>query len=91
MLFDVKADPHEQHDLALSNPQIVSQAMSFLNQWHEQMMVSATHPVDPMQTVLAEGGAFHTRGQLPGYLKRLRETGREEWAKRLAAMHPTEA
>jgi choline-sulfatase len=30
--------------------------------------------------VLLEGGPFHVRGELPGYLERLRATGRGELA-----------
>src|SRR5262249_55735990 len=90
MLFDLKNDPHEQSDVAASNPQIVRRAMTMLEEWEEQMMSRAIQKVDPMQTVLSEGGAFHTRGQLPGYLKRLRETGRTGWAELLAARHPSE-
>ena len=41
-----------------------------------------------MWTVLSECGPLHTRGQLPKYLKRLREPGRGEWADRLAVAHP---
>ena len=48
------------------------------------MMRSATHAVDPLATVLAEGGPFHMRGELPAYLARLRETGRGALAERLA-------
>jgi len=33
-----------------------------------------------MDVVMAEGGPFHTRGELPDYLGRLRATGRERWA-----------
>ncbi|MEM9489834.1 MAG: sulfatase, partial [Myxococcota bacterium] len=46
--------------------------------------------VDPMWTVLREGGPKHTRGQLSGYLDRLRRTERGRWADRLAAAHPGE-
>lgn len=88
MLFDVKNDPHEQHDLAPQKPEVVRRAMTLLEAWHEEMMRTASHPIDPMRTVLAEGGPLHTRGQLPAYLKRLRETGREEFAHRLIANHP---
>jgi choline-sulfatase len=38
--------------------------------------------------VLREGGAFHTRGQLPAYLEQLRATGRARHAETLAARHP---
>jgi hypothetical protein len=65
--------------------------MRRLDDWYSQMVRTATHPVDPMWVVLSEGGALHTRGQLPAYLRRLRETGRSERADRLASMHPREA
>ena len=90
MLFDVRRDPHEQHDLAPQRPDVVRRAMTMLEAWHDEMMRTATHPVDPMRTVLAEGGPLHARGQLPEYLKRLRETGRGEFADRLVANHPAE-
>ena len=38
-------------------------------------MLTATTNVDPMMTVLREGGAYHTRGRLPAYLAHLRATG----------------
>jgi len=90
MLYDVKHDPHEQHDLAEKRPELVQRAMGLLDEWHGDMMRSASHPQDPMWTVLQEGGPLHTRGQLPAYLKRLRETGRAEWAEQLARKHPQE-
>jgi arylsulfatase A-like enzyme len=90
MLFDVKHDPHEQHDLAAQRPELVARAMRMLDQWHGEMMRTATHPQDPMWTVLREGGPLHTRGELPAYLARLRKTGRGEWADKLAAAHPAE-
>jgi choline-sulfatase len=90
LLFDLRNDPHEQHDLSTTKPQHVKRGLTMIEQWHEQMMRTSTSVIDPMQTVLSEGGAFHTRGQLPAYLKRLRETGRSSWADRLAAQHPAE-
>lgn len=90
MLYDLKNDPHEQHDLAEKRPDVVHRAMRMLDDWHGQMMRTATHPQDPMWTVIREGGPLHTRGQLPAYLKRLRETGRADGAAQLAAKHPTE-
>lgn len=91
MLFDVKNDPHEQHDLAPSQPETVGRAMRLLDEWHGQMMQTASHPQDPMWTVINEGGPLHTRGQLPDYLRRLRATNRAELAEKLAAKHPVEA
>jgi arylsulfatase A-like enzyme len=90
MLFDVRRDPHEQNDVAEQNPDVVARAMTMLDDWHAEMMRTATHPSDPMWTVLREGGPLHTRGNLPNYLKRLRDTGRASWAEQLAARHPGE-
>ncbi len=85
MLFDVVTDPHEQHDLAARHPDIVAQALARLDTWHGEMMRQSGHGVDPMWTVLREGGPYHTRGQLPQYLERLQATGRSAGAQRLAA------
>src|SRR5581483_6967336 len=74
MLFDVKNDPHQQHDLVDAKPQAVADAMRMLDAWTREMMRSSTIGYDPMWTVIREGGALHTRGQLPAYLKRLRDT-----------------
>lgn len=91
MLFDIARDPHEQHDLAPERPDLVAHAMELLDRWHADAMRTATHGHDPMWTVMREGGALHTRGQLPRYLQRLRDTDRSTWADRLALQHPTEA
>jgi hypothetical protein len=48
-------------------------------------MDASLHPVDPMRTVLAEGGPFHVRGEKERYLARLRATARHDAAERLAA------
>ena len=90
MLFDLANDPHEQHNLAASQPAVVNQAMSYLAEWQEQMMLTSAFDVDPLMTVLREGGPYHTRGFLSDYLSRLRSTGRAHHAKRLALLHPDE-
>lgn len=90
MLFNLADDPHEQHDLAAEQPDLVDRAMGLLADWYHDMTATALHDVDPMMTVLREGGAFHTRGMLPQYLARLRATGRAHHAERLAALHPDE-
>lgn len=87
MLFDLRQDPHEQHDLATERSDLVAHSMAALDEWHGRMMRAATHPQDPMRTVLHEGGPFHTRVDLPRYLQRLRETDRADCAERLAAAH----
>lgn len=85
MLFDVEADPHERHDLAADRPDGVSDCLRRLAAWHELAMDASLHDVDPMRTVLAEGGPFHVRGELDRYLARLRATGRADAAARLEA------
>jgi hypothetical protein len=64
--------------------------MAMLADWYHDMALTATHDVDPMMTVLREGGALHTRGRLPQYMERLCQTGRAHHAERLAKLHPDE-
>jgi len=90
MLFNLAQDPHEQHDLAEAEPQVVDHALRLLSDWYYEMAVSSDYDVDPLMTVLREGGPFHTRGRLPDYLERLRSTGRGQHAERLASLHPGE-
>jgi arylsulfatase A-like enzyme len=82
MLFDVAADPHEQEDLATERPDLVTAAEARLDAWLDAELARSTTAVDPMTTVLHEGGGFHARGDLPAYLRRLRATGRAAWADR---------
>lgn len=95
MLHDLEADPHEQHDLAETHPELCREGMWRLARWHDaQMQKMALHTTDisdPLWTVMREGGPFHaslTRGQ-PGmegfqaYLKYLEDTGRTEGAAEL--------
>jgi choline-sulfatase len=91
MLFDLNKDPHEQHNLASDCPYLVDHAMSLLAEWQAEMMTTAQTDIDPMLTVLREGGPLHTRGMLPRYLERLRATGRAAHAERLVKIHPDEA
>ncbi len=90
MLFNLDRDPHEQHDLSQERPEIADRAMRWLADWEREMMLTATTNVDPMMTVLREGGAHHTRGYLPFYLRRLRATGRAQYADLLERLHPGE-
>jgi arylsulfatase A-like enzyme len=85
MLFNLRDDPHEQHDVAAENPHVIKRAMSKLNAWHDDMMRTSTSGIDPMETVLAEGGPHHAKGQLANYLTRLRATDRAQWAQFLEA------
>jgi arylsulfatase A-like enzyme len=90
MLFNLKNDPHEQHNLAQSEPAIVNQAMAYLADWQAEMMLTSHSDTDPLMTVLREGGPYHTRGFLPEYVERLRATGRAHHAEHLIALHPDE-
>ena len=86
MLFDIERDPHETRDVALDHPAVVEEAATRLDSWYEEM----AQPHDPMQTVIREGGPFHTRGQLTRYVQRLRDTEREHWARALEERHASE-
>lgn len=87
MLFDLDNDPHEQFNLVDERPEIVRQSLAMLSEWQGEMMKRSEHDVDPLMTVLREGGPFHTRGELPRYLEHLRETGREHYAEKLIRLH----
>ena len=91
MLYDLSSDPHEQRDISGERPDLVDRAMGMLASWYEQMAATSRSDVDPMMTVLREGGPFHTRGKLSAYADRLRATGRARHAERLVGLHPTEA
>jgi choline-sulfatase len=54
------------------------------------MMVRTHTDVDPLMTVLREGGPEHARGQLGPYLQHLRATGRAHHAEALARLYPQE-
>jgi choline-sulfatase len=90
MLFDLTTDPHEQHNLAADQPQVVEQARSLLQQWHTEMMFASRSNVDPMMTVLREGGPFHAKGQLPQYIRYLRDVGRDDLVTRLEERYTDE-
>jgi len=87
MLFNLSDDPHEQFDIAPERPELVLRAISGIDTWLGERMKDANHPVDPMWTVISEGGPTHTRGQLEAYLDRLRRTGRGHWADLLESRH----
>jgi predicted transcriptional regulator len=44
------------------------------------MIATSTSTTDPMWTVMSQGGPYHTRNSVERYVKRLRETGRDEAA-----------
>ncbi|MGF1453515.1 MAG: sulfatase [Opitutales bacterium] len=87
MVFDLASDPHEQHNLADELPELVQRGKTLIHDWRQQQMSVAHHRIDPLDTVMSEGGPFHAREAGKQYLERLRQTGRGEAADRLAAKH----
>ena len=88
MLFDLAADPHEEHDVASELPDVCREGAGRLLDWHQDQMATVDDGVDPLWTVIQEGGPFHARhaganSQLPGYLERLEATGRGDGAAQL--------
>lgn len=90
MLFNIKEDPHEQHDLAAAHPELCARGAQLLLNWTEDMMKTSDSDTDPLWTVMREGGPEHARGELPNYLKRLEATGRAEGAKKLREQYADE-
>lgn len=80
MLFNVEEDPHEQNDLAEDRPDVVNEGLAFLERWHADMMATSESTVDPLWTVMSQGGPYHTRDAVENYVERLRESGREKAA-----------
>ncbi len=101
MLFDIASDPHEQFDLSAARQDVCREGAWRLARWHDaqmqKMALTASDVVDPLWTVMQEGGPFHARMTLPGnpggvegferYLSRLEETGRKGHAGSLRKKH----
>ena len=83
MLFDLASDPHQQHNLATQDPDTLARGQRLLAEWQAAMLVTAARGRDPHDNVMAEGGPYHVRGQLPAYLARLRATNRSDVADQL--------
>jgi choline-sulfatase len=90
MLFDLEKDPFEQTNLADANVSVRDDGLSRLGSWHGEMMAHAARGRDPLKNVVAEGGPYHVRGQLPAYLKRLRQTNRAVYADALEEKYALE-
>jgi choline-sulfatase len=80
MLFDLTADPFEQHNVAADHPEVVEHALSLLLEWGADALRQSPTGVDPLWTVLNEGGPWHSRVDVEWYLDRLEKTGRGGWA-----------
>ena len=90
MLFDLEADPHEQRDLAETQPELCHRAAWLLSQWHDEMMLNTNYVEDPLWTVMHEGGPLHARGRLKKFCERLEATGRAYAIPELKRRHPRE-
>jgi arylsulfatase A-like enzyme len=80
LLFDLGQDPHEQNDLTASHGAEVRRAAALLQAWLATQLEGDLADKDPLNGVLSEGGPWHARAGHQGYLRRLEETGRAEWA-----------
>jgi len=88
MLFNLADDPHEQVNLASVRKDICAQAVYYLSEWHDEMMLTSFDGIDPLWTVMKEGGPYHTWGKLEDYLPRLEATGRGYGIDELKRRHP---
>ena len=61
MLFNLTEDPYEQVNLAKERRDICKEAVYILNEWHDEMMGSMNFDVDPLWTVMKEGGPLHAK------------------------------
>lgn len=77
MLFDIKKDPHQQHNLAEECPELCAKGAKMILDWNDEMMKNSRYDADPMWTVMREGGPEHCRGHLQSYIERLKGTPRE--------------
>ena len=91
-LFNVAEDPHQLHDLAQEHPELCWRGAWLLERWVADNMLSNIHQtcIDPLWSVIHEGGPFHCRGYLYDYCRRLEETGRGDCAEALRKKHPRE-
>ena len=83
MLFNLRDDPHEQHDVKSLYPDVVARGAKILLDWFDDQMLRSPYDTDPMMTVLHEDGPYHTWTDLPAYIRRLEETGRADGARAL--------
>ncbi|WP_217595327.1 hypothetical protein [Cohnella sp. GbtcB17] len=90
MLFNLKDDPFEQHNVAGVRPELCKETVYLLYEWQDGIMASMKHDVDPLWMVIKEGGPAHAKGELPRYVERLKETGRGHSVPELMKRHPAE-
>lgn len=90
MLFNVKTDPHQLHNLAKEHPELCAQGAKIILDWVDEQMKRSPSDIDSLWTVMREGGPEHSRGQIGAYAKRLAGTARDYGVEALAEMYPEE-
>ena len=89
MLFNLKDDPYEQHDVKKAHPEVCAQGAKIILDWIDEEMEKNPTQIDPMWTVYHEGGPLHaSKADLVGYVQRLKDTGRGELAEKILERHP---
>ena len=87
-LFDVVNDPHQLHNLADERPDLCDKGARLILNWVDEQMKKSEFDIDPMWTVMREGGPEHARGMLESYIKRLEGTPRASQIPLLREMYP---
>lgn len=83
MLFDLENDPYEKKDVSCEYPEICNRACRLLMDWHDEQRAKNPNLEDPLWTVMAENGPFHTWGHYEEYIERLKATGRSAFVSEL--------
>jgi arylsulfatase A-like enzyme len=81
LLFDLAADPHEERNLAESEPALAAELARLAEEWWTNE--AAESGEDPLLTVCREGGPYYPRIWRDEYAQLLRDTGREQPAREL--------
>lgn len=87
-LYDVVNDPHQLHNLASERPDLCDKGARMILDWVDEQMKKSEFDVDPMWTVMRQGGPEHARGMLESYIKRLESTPRADQIPLLREMYP---
>lgn len=90
MLFHLPDDHLEEANKVGERKDLCKEAVYYLNEWHDEMMLSMPYDTDPLWTVMKEGGPYHAKGHLLEYIERLKETGRDFAIPELMRRHPRE-
>lgn len=83
MLFNIKEDPHETSDLSKQRPDLCAEGAKIILDWVDTMMQKSDSTIDPLWTVMKEGGPEHCKGVFDSYIQRLEETDRGEYIDKL--------